>query len=97
MTEQEEQYLKMEIDHIFNSGANKIRVFEMVKTFISTHKEAMNFTHCCTQLKGKEAIPFEEWAEREGYENKWTGFWKEGKSVTYWTVKNRYNTYRNNL
>ena len=50
MTEQEEQYLKMEIDHIFNSGANKIRVFEMVKTFISTHKEAINYTRCCTEL-----------------------------------------------
>jgi len=35
MTEQEEKDLKQEIQHIFDSGANEIRIFEMVKTFIS--------------------------------------------------------------
>tara|TARA_R110000744_G_scaffold371215_1_gene482091 strand:- start:345 stop:635 length:291 start_codon:yes stop_codon:yes gene_type:complete len=60
-------------------------------------QQAINFIPCCTELKDKEVISFEDWVKREGYENKWTGFWKEAKSVNYWTVKNRYNTYRNNL
>jgi len=29
-----EEQLKLEINHIFESGANEIRVFEMVKNFI---------------------------------------------------------------
>ena len=34
MTTQDEQDLKNEIQRIFDSGANEIRIFEMVKTFI---------------------------------------------------------------
>lgn len=34
MNYKEEQELKLEIDHIFESGANEIRIFEMVKNFI---------------------------------------------------------------
>lgn len=31
----EEEQLKVEIKHIFESGANEIRIFEMVKSFIN--------------------------------------------------------------
>jgi hypothetical protein len=31
-----EEQLKLEIDHIFESGANELRVFEMVKNFIDS-------------------------------------------------------------
>ena len=31
----EEEQLKIEIKHIFESGANEIRIFEMVKSFIN--------------------------------------------------------------
>lgn len=34
----EEEQLKVEIHHIFDSGANEIRVFEMVKSFINSRK-----------------------------------------------------------
>jgi len=34
MNEVEQEQLKMEIAHIFESGANEIRIFEMVKSFI---------------------------------------------------------------
>lgn len=36
MNEIEKEQLKMEIQHIFDSGANELRVFEMVKSFIET-------------------------------------------------------------
>jgi len=67
------------------------------KQLASMLEKAINYTRCCTELKDGHPQTFEEWYTSEGYENKWTGFWKGGKSVTYWTVKNRYNTYRNNL
>ena len=34
MTEQDKKQLQFEIDCIFESGANEIRIFEMVKLFI---------------------------------------------------------------
>ena len=36
MNEGEKEQLRMEIQHIFDSGANEIRVFEMVKSFIES-------------------------------------------------------------
>lgn len=39
MTEKDEKQLKNEIAHIFESGANEIRVFEMVKIFINSRRD----------------------------------------------------------
>jgi hypothetical protein len=36
MTQQDKEQLKLEIDHIFESGANEIRIFEMVINFIDS-------------------------------------------------------------
>ena len=34
----EEEQLKVEVQHIFDSGANGIRILEMVKSFINSRK-----------------------------------------------------------
>ena len=36
MNEVEKEQLRVEIEHIFDSGANEIRIFEMVKSFIES-------------------------------------------------------------
>ena len=36
MTQQDKEHLKLEIDHIFESGANNLRIFEMAVNFIDT-------------------------------------------------------------
>ena len=36
MTQQDKEQLKLEIDHILESGANEIRIFEMVVNFIES-------------------------------------------------------------
>ena len=36
MTQQDKKQLKLEIDHIFESGANEIRIFKMVVNFIDS-------------------------------------------------------------
>tara|TARA_R110000787_G_scaffold154134_2_gene267934 strand:- start:1034 stop:1174 length:141 start_codon:yes stop_codon:yes gene_type:complete len=46
MTDQEKTDLKVEIQHIFDSGANEIRIFNMVQTLIDRRDEAIDFTHC---------------------------------------------------
>jgi len=38
MKHTEEEELKVEIQHIFDSGANEIRILEMVKSFINSKK-----------------------------------------------------------
>lgn len=40
MNEIEKEQLRMEIQHIFDSGANEIRIFEMVKRFIESRNGA---------------------------------------------------------
>ncbi len=40
MNTKDKQQLKLEIAHIFDSGANEIRVFEMVKNFIQKRYES---------------------------------------------------------
>ena len=47
MTKEHEIELKNEIAHIFDSGANEIRIFEMVKMFLDRQEEAINYTHSC--------------------------------------------------
>jgi hypothetical protein len=42
MTEVHEEQLKQEIQHIFDSGANEIRVLEMVKNFINNRQGELN-------------------------------------------------------
>ena len=36
MTQKDKEQLKLEIDHIFEGGANEIRIFEMVVNFIDS-------------------------------------------------------------
>ena len=55
MTEQDEKQLWMEIEHIFDSGANELRVFNMVKGFIEKRYQTLPltcvFTNDFKQLK----------------------------------------------
>ena len=60
MTTQDEQSLKNEIQHIFDSGANEMRILEMVKSFIEKHvSNSADYTRgyrdgwrdCCKDVK----------------------------------------------
>jgi hypothetical protein len=39
LSAEDEQQLKAEIQHIFDSGENEVRIFEMVKLFINQRQE----------------------------------------------------------
>ena len=73
MTEQESKDLKMEIHHIFDSGANEMRIFNMIEMFLDRRDKAINYTHSCEELKDKEETAFDLWlknfkhAERDLY------------------------------
>jgi hypothetical protein len=63
-----EEQLKLEVAHIFDSGANELRVLEMVKNFIDSRKAVnKNFVladvsgtsslhHCGNELTEKEVF-----------------------------------------
>ena len=46
MTQADEKNLKREIAHIFESGANEIRIFEMVKLFTSNINSCIPYQKC---------------------------------------------------
>ena len=52
MTEQDEKQLWMEIEHIFDSGANELRVFNMVKAFIEKRYQALHIAPVSNLLCG---------------------------------------------
>lgn len=54
MIQKDIEDLKMEIAHIFDSGANEIRIEEMVKTFINQRYIAINHKRCSLKLPSKE-------------------------------------------
>jgi len=61
MTTKNENDLKNEIQHIFDSGANEIRIFEMIKSFIEKrYKEldALNNINQCEKCKFKDECRF---------------------------------------
>ena len=47
MNKEDKEQLNIEISHIFESGANHLRIFEMVENFIDKRYKAINYTHCC--------------------------------------------------
>ena len=51
MNEQDEKQLWLEIEHIFDSGANKLRVFNMVKSFIEKRYQSLHLTTVVEQSK----------------------------------------------
>jgi hypothetical protein len=56
MNEVEKEQLRMEIQHIFDSGANEIRIFEMVKSFIESRNginklPIHDVSYCAEQTK----------------------------------------------
>ena len=86
-----ETELKNEIAHIFNSGANETRVFEMVKIFISRRYEAINFTGSSLELKEKEKQTFSEWRISSGYASYNANFYKkEGKLISFQDLRKEY-------
>ena len=66
MTEQDKEQLKLEIDHIFESGANEIRIFEMVVNLIDS-RNGVN----------KNFVSADEYTE--GYRDGWRDCCKDQK------------------
>lgn len=58
MTKEDKEQLNIEISHIFESGANHLRIFEMVENFIDKRYKAINYTHYCEGLCDEERCSY---------------------------------------
>jgi len=73
MTQQDKEQLKLEIDHIFESGANELRIFEMVINFIDG-RNGVNKNFVLSDV-GRSAI--DEYTK--GYRDGWRDCCKDQK------------------
>ena len=63
------------------------------KDFLNKLYEAINNTHCCTELKSKPILSFEDWYITYGYSKTVAGnFIKEGSRITRDELMHRYKT-----
>lgn len=88
MTTKDEIDLKSEIQHIFDSGANELRIFEMIKAFIDRRYETPNIE--------KSSIDFAEYCVMSGYQYYFNGeYWIWGNPITqeYLTTDKLYEKY----
>jgi len=68
MTTQDEQSLKNEIQHIFDSGANEVRILEMVKSFIEKRRQAL-YIHDVSNQRELLFAFIKDWKEEFKDEN----------------------------
>lgn len=83
ITELEEKQLKLEIAHIFESGANEIRVFNMIKDFLGKRDFELNtlpITVVGCTLKEKEETAFSLWLKDWKYVPSIDAFWIGGNT-----------------
>ena len=63
---------------------------ELVESCINSTLEVINYSQCCTELKDKEAMTFDEWVDAEGYyekEGNWFnkhGYSRDMKKLRKW-------------
>jgi hypothetical protein len=65
MNDIEKEQLKMEIQHIFDSGANEIRIFEMVKSFIESRNGVNKLPIHGVSNRRELLITFITWATEQ--------------------------------
>jgi hypothetical protein len=69
MTQQDKEQMKLEIDHIFESGVNEIRIFEMVVNFIdsSNGQLPLDFVKWYSGMEQEKILKaYERWEKESG-------------------------------
>jgi hypothetical protein len=58
---------------------------------------AINYTHCCTELKGKQPMTFDEWINFNKYTKKTIGYKRNQILFGYEEMMQRYIGYKQSL
>ena len=83
----------MEIQHIFDSGANEMRIFNMIEMFLDRRDKAINYTRCCCKLKDKESQAFEDWIDFEGYRDEYNDLLSNGFAYDIGLLHKKHNEF----
>ena len=68
----------------------------LVETFANEHKEAINYSQCCTELKDKEEQAFQKWITAQGYARRMHGYCLRGTENVHITdLRKYYRTLKN--
>jgi hypothetical protein len=94
MTKAEE--IKHSLYHDYSWTSKQIDELDLhINDVIEATEQAINYTHCCTELKDKEKISFEEWLRVEDIKKHQDGTFyisSERRYVELNFLINRYNS-----
>ncbi len=86
-----QELIKKAEDKVNSTMLSNIRKTEINLILLEIQKEAINYTHCFTELKAKEAITFEEWLFVNNYKKLFDYFVKDAVSFTESELMQIYN------
>ncbi len=79
-----------------NLDSNEYKWF--IDNLLRDSIRAINYTRCCTELKGKETLYFEDWVKHNYREGKHKYYSLNGLNcLSYEEVLQKYNTYKQSL
>jgi hypothetical protein len=91
-------WLEKQIEGCDDLGDMKKEKWAFIQTLKKVRKEAINYSQCCTTLKDKEAMTFNEWTEQNNYEFTRSTYFDENGIIFFdKELKEMYNQYKNSL
>ena len=60
---------------------------------LDVKNEAINYTHCCTELKDKESQAFEDWIDFEGYRDEYNDLLSNGFAYDIGLLHKKHNEF----
>ena len=77
---------------VFNE-MNKCTNKFILQDSINKIKEAIFYTHCCTELKDKESQAFEDWIDFEGYRDEYNDLLSNGFAYDIGLLHKKHNEF----
>ena len=84
-------WLKKEIENCKQLGNLQDEQWAFEQTLLKAQEIAIKYIRCCTELKDKEVIIFEEWLIVNKYKKLFDYFIKDGKAFTESELMQIYN------
>lgn len=93
----EDIFLKIDDVYCENDGGDLYLTKERENQIKEIIQQAIDFIPCCTELKGKEVLTFEDWTKQQGYKQDFFYFKKDKEYLKPTQVLQKYNKYKQKL
>ena len=91
------QELRNEVLSLRNMGEITKQTESILLHKLNALKEAINYTHSCTELKDKESIDFEDWKLVEKVKFAYGKYFIGNKEFSYKQLIKEYTSYKRSL